>query len=87
MRLRESRSVKQNTVISSNKTHINFKHVKFWFVYAFYDEQSESTCLFVSFYSLSLSLSLSLSRIRDIISKPVIIDSPKCKLNRLIKNN
>ena len=27
--------------------------------------------------SLSLSLSLSLLRIRDIISKPVIIDSPK----------
>ena len=49
----------------------------------FYDEQIESTCLFVSFYSLSLSL----SRIHDIISKPVIIDSPKCKLNRLIKNN
>ena len=41
----------------------------------FYDEQSESTCLFASSYSLSLSLSL--SRIRDIISKPVIIDSPK----------
>ena len=39
----------------------------------FYYEQSESTCLFAS----SCSLSLSLSRIRDIISKPVIIDSPK----------
>ena len=35
----------------------------------FYDEQSESTCLFASFYTLSLSLCL--SRIRDIISKPV----------------
>ena len=34
---------------------------------------------------LSLSLSLSLLRIRDIISKPVIIDSPKCNLIRLIK--
>ena len=42
----------------------------------FYDEQSESTCLFAS----SLSLSLSLLSIRDIISKPVIIDSPKCSL-------
>ena len=39
----------------------------------FYDEQSESTCLFVSFYSLSLSLSLSLSvsRIRDILAQSV----------------
>ena len=43
----------------------------------FYDEQSISICLFASSYSLSLSLSLSLLRIRDIISKPVIIDSPK----------
>ena len=49
----------------------------------FYDEQSESTCLFASY----LSLSLSLLRIRDIISKPVIIDSPKCNLIRLIKNS
>ena len=40
----------------------------------FYDEQSESTCLFASSYYFSLSLSL--LRIRDIISKPVIIDSP-----------
>ena len=50
----------------------------------FYDEQSESTCLFASSLSLSLSLYL---RIRDIISKPVIIDSPKCSLIRLIKNS
>ena len=49
----------------------------------FYDEQSESTCLFASSYSLSLSL----LRIRDIISKPVIIDSSKCSLTRLIKNS
>ena len=48
----------------------------------FYDEQSESTCLFASSYSLSLSLSL--LRIRH-ISKPVIIDNPKCSLIRLIK--
>ena len=41
----------------------------------FYDEQSESTCFFAS--SLSLSLILSLLLIRDIISKAVIIDSPK----------
>ena len=47
----------------------------------FYDEQSESTCLFAS----SLSLSLSLLRISDIISKPVIIDSPKCSLIRLLE--
>ena len=40
----------------------------------FYDEQGESTCLFASSYSLSLL------RIRDIISKPVIIDSPKVRL-------
>ena len=59
----------------------------------FYDEQSESTCLFASLpvltlsLSLSLYLSLSLLRIRDIISKPVIIDSPKCSLIRLIKNS
>ena len=32
-----------------------------------------------------LSLSLSLLRIRDIISKPVIIDSPKCSLIRLLE--
>ena len=51
----------------------------------FYDEQSEPTCLFASSYSLSLSLSL--LRIRDIISKPVIISSPKCSLIRLIKNS
>ena len=51
----------------------------------FYDEQSESACLFAS--SLSLSLSLSGSRFHDIISKPVIIDSPKCSLIRLIRNS
>ena len=47
----------------------------------FYDELSESTCLFASSYPLSLS------RICDIISKPVIIDSPKCSLIRLIINS
>ena len=52
----------------------------------FNDEQSEPTCLFASSY-LSLSLSLSLLRIRDIISIPVIIGSPKCSLIRLIKNS
>ena len=39
----------------------------------FYDEQNPPACLPV----LTLSLSLSLLRIRDIISKQVIIDSPK----------
>ena len=56
----------------------------------FYDEQSESTCLFASSYSPSLSLSLSLTHPCDIISKPVIIDSSKCSLIsmiRLIKNS
>ena len=57
----------------------------------FYDEQSESTCLFASFYSHSLSLirdlSLSLS-----LSLASVISSqnqwqPKCSLNRLIKNS